>query len=268
LPASQLSLSVTEAYRERLLGLRDSIQALARSTWRAVVIEDLEGTFDQWRTMMTTGVTAAQQEAVRATSGYVTAYLTTELGEPTRGPTLDSTRYVGKTRDGRSVHDGLESPLIGIRLTFKRGGNLEAAFREGLNRAIRMVGEDVMHAGRQSLQDAFVLDERIVGWKRAVRGTCGACAGLADGATSPPGTPLNIHPGCQCVSEAVVKGSPDQYPRPTGQELFLGLTSAQQDAAIGAEAAEKVRSGDISLKDLIAPSPQRKGDDYITQGPV
>lgn len=263
MPAQELSLSVTEAYRESLLALRDRVQALARTTWASVSMDDLEGTFSRWQSLMVTTVTGAQAAAVRSSGAYLSAYIASELSEaPQPSPAIDSTRYVGKTRDGRPLSDALRSPLIGVRREFKRGANLEAAMREGLNRAVRMTGEAVMHAGRQSLLDMIEADERTDGFERSVAGTCAACMALSGKAAD------EVHPGCQCVSQPTVVGVRDRFPLPTGSALFTSMGKAEQDAAIGAAPAEAVRNGEISLEDLVSHARQRKGDDFITQRPL
>jgi hypothetical protein len=68
------------------------------------------------------------------------------------------------------------------------------------------VDVDLMNAGRESLREAMERDDRIEGWQRAVRGTCGACGGDIAVAVSTelPAIPLKVHPYCQCVTEPVV----------------------------------------------------------------
>jgi hypothetical protein len=56
---------------------------------------------------------------------------------------------------------------------------------------------------------------------------------------------------------------------PTGQQIFERKTKAEQDEMLGPEAAERVRSGEASLADLVQESPlDSDQDDFITQAPV
>ena len=72
-----------------------------------------------------------------------------------------------------------------------------------------MVSVDFDHAHRTALLDAIDRDGRFDGWQRAIRGTCGACAALATGPSD--GLLFEVHPGCQCVSEPIVRGrSPEE----------------------------------------------------------
>lgn len=269
MPANRLSLSLTEAYRERCLTLRDSVQALTRATWRTVTMDDLEGSFDQWRTLVATGVAGAQQEVLRATRGYLAAFVTTELGESAQAPPLDSRDYVGKTRDGRDVREALDTAPIGVRVALKRGVGLEPAMRAGLNRALRMVEGSVMHAARSSLNELMEASEDVEGWQRAVRGTCGACMGdiEVEVYTELPGVPLNVHPYCMCMTQPVVVGVPDRFPLATGQQRLAQMTPQEQDRELGPRVAEAVRSGDVALGALVGTSPQKRGEDFITQAP-
>jgi hypothetical protein len=66
----------------------------------------------------------------------------------------------------------------------------------------------------------------------------------------------------------VIPSYNNPFPLPAGVDLFDSLTTQQQDAAIGPEAAELVREGDADLKDFVAHSRQEERDDHITQRPV
>jgi hypothetical protein len=54
---------------------------------------------------------------------------------------------------------------------------------------------------------------------------------------------------------------------PTGTQLFHSLSTQQQEAAVGAEAADLIREG-ADIKDFVAHSRQEERDDHITQRPV
>jgi hypothetical protein len=56
-------------------------------------------------------------------------------------------------------------------------------------------------------------------------------------------------------------------PRPTGLERFAAMSPEEQDAAVGKEAAEKIRTGEISLEELVARDTIH-GERVITQKPL
>lgn len=65
-----------------------------------------------------------------------------------------------------------------------------------------------------------------------------------------------------------------QYPiepraeRPTGQEMFEAKSRQEQDEMLGPEAAELVRSGQITLEDLKGISQNESIPNFLTQRPV
>jgi hypothetical protein len=126
-----------------------------------------------------------------------------------------------------------------------------------------MASVDFDHAHRTALLDVIDRDDRFTGWQRATSGTCGACMALSGDAGD-----FKVHPGCRCVPQPVVADVPDAFPLPSPAELFAAKTKAEQDEALGPEAADKVRSGSIELSDLVATSAIATADDFITQAPV
>lgn len=263
--ASQRSLRVTELYRQRLLLTRARVERDVTERWRALMPEDLDG--GVWIDFAARTVAAAQTEATRATSGYLAAFLTSELGRSTAVLGIDSRRYAGLSRDGRPLAEALSSPIIGTKATLGEGRSTGEAIEFGLLRAKRMVELDTMHAARTALLDAIDADDRFDGWRRAVRGTCGACAGAAAGVSH--GLSFPVHPGCQCVSEPNVRDVPNRFPRPSGAEIFAAKSRDEQDEMLGPESADLVRSGAIELSDLVAHSPLDSDQpNFITQRPV
>jgi hypothetical protein len=262
-PRTKLALSLTDAYRERVQEIHRLLAAQAKLGWSRIDTDDLEASYPQWKALALAACSAAQREAVRVTNGYLTGFLTAELGEFSiaRQPDGD---YIGVYRDGGPIP--LDGPRITVLSLLKRGDSLERAMRAGLDRALRILSTALDHAADQALLEGIDQDERFEGWQRAVRGTCGACLGHATGPSG--GLRFPKHPHCKCVSEPRVAGIRDRFPRPTGKELFAAMTRAEQDEAIGPEVAEKVRAGDVTLAELVGVSHQERGADYITQAPV
>jgi hypothetical protein len=259
--SNPLSLRLTDLYRQRLLVTRQRLEREATVRWPT--IDRLDAT--DWADQLAQVVSRAQTEAARASAGYLSAFASLELRRPVRLQ-IDSAAYAGVSRDGRPLKDALRSPLIGVRARLKEGATSQEALGYGLQRAIRMVSVDFDEAHITALLEAIDRDDRFDGWQRAVRGTCGACLGAATGPSG--GLKWSRHPNCQCVCEPRVRGVPDRFPRLTGAELFASKTKAEQDEALGPEAAEKVRSGAIELSDLVAVSPLATADDFLTQAPV
>jgi hypothetical protein len=110
LPANPRTLQATEAYRRRVIGTRKALQGRAERLWPT--IQQLDDT--AWSAQMAAAVAQSQTEAVRITSGYLGAVLTLETGKRTAPPPIDPSRYAGLTRDGRTLSEAFQSPLIGV----------------------------------------------------------------------------------------------------------------------------------------------------------
>ena len=267
MPVERRSFAVTEAYRARVVAIRDAIdRGIGTRTWPKN-IDDLD---DGWADRQTAAISQAQKAAIRASSGYLTAFLSTEYGERLAGPELDPRPYVGQFVDGRDLREALRSPIIGTLAARKEGLDDAAALQVGLMRAKRMAEAAVMFAARGSLRDGMEADERVEGWERAVAGTCGACMG-ASADRHGPSVAMSVHPNCKCVSEPIVRSSLARYQRDDGNKRFAEMDEAAQDAALGASAAYAVRNGLIELQDLVGresiPGPY-PAPDLLVQRPL
>lgn len=259
MPRSQLSQNLTKAYRRRLDVFRIRVERSAVDRWPTL---DGLGSSD-WIERTAAQVEQAQTEAVRATAGYLAAFLSAELGQHTSGPAIDSAKYAGFGSDGRSLVESLQSPIVGIRAKLKGGSSVTDALAFGLDRAKRQVGMDFDAAHRNALLEAIDADDRFDGQQRVTSGTCGACLALS-------GTPSTaVHPGCKCVSQPRVSGVADLFPVPTGSELFAQKSEAEQNDALGPKAAALVRAGVIELHDLVEHEELDSDQPaFITQRPV
>lgn len=128
---------------------------------------------------------------------------------------------------------------------------------------------------RAGLGDQMVEQPEVIGWRRrAEPGACGACLALADGSIHTPGASMATHPRCRCVTEMVIRGVNDtEWGRPTGQEMFDGMSPTEQDALFlghgGAEKARLLRSGEVAMSDLVSEGSARLGGRrIITETPL
>lgn len=188
-----------------MVGLRNRAQAEARSTWAEVKGADLDGTYQLG--MLTLMVSTMQREAARLSAAYVQAFVSSELGRPINVPMVDA-RQVGKARNGDDLRKALRSPLIDVKVGIRDGKDVRVAIAEGGRTLERVVGLATDTAARESLRLASSDSPYIIGWRRAVKGTCGACMGSADGEVHSADGTLHIHPNCECVAEPVVKAEP------------------------------------------------------------
>jgi hypothetical protein len=257
---------LTDVYRE---GVQDAIQTVKASTrllWSRIPRDrpDLDSEYDTLLGSLVPLVVANQSEAIRLSGGYLAATLTAETGE--RATASVPRDGIGLARDGRPLDVALRSPLILVKSELKQGQTLDRALQLGERRALLMAGLAVDAIAQQALLLGIDEDDRFDGWQRAVRGTCGACLGSATGPDG--GFSFPKHPNCRCVSEPRVRGVRDRFPRPTGAMLFAAMSDDEQDAAVGPKVAEAIRTGSVTLADLVGSSAQAQGDDYLTQAPA
>jgi hypothetical protein len=169
--------------------------------WLGMDWDDLRGSYEPVKARTEKAIRRAQTAAVRLTAGYLGAYLTSELGERVAAPKIRSQDYVGKSFGGLDLTESLQKPLISL-LTANKQGKPDP-MGVGLSALLVNVDLDVKQAARQALADTIEADDRVEGWQRAVRGTCGACAAAAVGLLGPTAA-FKVHPNCQCVQEPLV----------------------------------------------------------------
>lgn len=191
--------NLTDAYRTRVRGLVDNVQGQARELWAGMDMADIDGSFGPIGDRVTTLVATAQRTAVRSSTAYLTAVVANELGKPQRPGATDSSRYVGKSFQGQELRRALDAARI-VTLQAIKAKDPDP-LGQGRRTLLNAIDLNVKAAGRQALQDAMEASRHIDGWRRSVKGTCDACLGLAQESTLPPGTPLDVHPNCECVSE-------------------------------------------------------------------
>lgn len=219
MPAQKRSLAITDRYRRDLAALVRPVERTVRAAWRGLDWADLDRSYLPIHSTAYLSITRAQRDAVNLTAGYLAAYLSSEMGTGQSTPRIPAARYVGRSFTDADLNDALRSPLIRVKVANKE--RQPDPMGTGLKAMVAAVDLDVKGAARRSLRDFMEADDRIVGWRRALSGTCAACAGLAEGAASPAGTPLEVHPSCECVSEGAVNGMRYDAPRNATAEQVI-----------------------------------------------
>jgi hypothetical protein len=253
-------------YRRRLVALRDQLGLRARVEFdRLVRLEDLDGTHAAWVARLDAAAQAAQAAAGRLSIAYLAGFVSAELGR--RIPPALIPVTTGSAA-GKPVADALADTLVTVRVGLADGLGFPDAAARAATRASRLSGELVMHAARGTLATAMQADPRVTGWRRVTSGGCGACLAAASDAVHAADDFIDVHDGCRCSSEPVVRGVPDRVQRPTGQQIFERLSRDQQDALLGEQKARLIRSGDVSFHRLIDTSPMVAQPDVLTERPL
>jgi hypothetical protein len=255
---SRASAAVTDRYRDRLVTLRDRARAEAARAWGEIDPDRID---DSYRPGLLAPVVAAlQREAARTAGGYLKAFVETELGRSVRTPPVDASR-TGRSRSGDSLRAALDAPTIVAKVAISDGLTVADALRRGGQRLDLIVGLAVDTAARDALYAAMVASPYVVGWRRAVGGTCSACTGslAREGvsSTTPLGTVMKQHPNCKCVPEPVVgrrwkfRDNEARPPRPEG----VGPARPGWQDALTEEQVEALNDytlGGYSINDALA----------------
>jgi hypothetical protein len=189
-----------------MVRLRKQGQREAGRLWRQVKADDLDGTFPLGQLELT--VSTLQREAARLSSAYLSTFIASELGEPERPPALS---VWDKAFGGGDLREALRSAVIKTKQAIGEGDDPREATNRNRIVLVNDVGLFIDTAARESLRQGMEQDDRIVGYQRALKGTCGACAGSRSYEAFSPNAPvvqLMYHPNCQCVAEPVVTGQP------------------------------------------------------------
>lgn len=146
----------------------------------------------------------------------------------------------------------------------RRHGNPVLAHRVKRATAERIVDAQLMDAWRSGMVAAMIANPQILGWRRIDHaGACGACFALADGEVHDTAEPFPAHPRCRCIQQPVILGVNDQAASATPAQRWARLTRAEQDAMFdhrgGAQKADLIRSGQVTLAQLIHNEPRRPG---------
>lgn len=146
----------------------------------------------------------------------------------------------------------------------------EAARAATVRRALTMSSA---LAWRQGTGDQVVENPEVTGWRRVANSAaCAVCLALDDGAIHSDDTLFPSHNGCVCGMEPITTYA-DPPRMVTGQERFDRMTADEQDRLLygrgGTKLADKIRSGDISLADLVTRYPRRPGEPPVVgQAPL
>lgn len=273
MPARHASLAITDAYRVRLLLLRNFAAAQVTAAWGSLDIDRLDATFARWLRLALATMTMAQREAAGLSGAYLASYVDSELGRRSPGVPVDPDRYAGRTSDGRPLSKLLIGGLIAAKVAMTNRVGPTQALAMGRARVVRAAHTEVLEASRLALTDAMSEDERVIGWRRVTSDNpCGACLGAADGRIYHDAELPHVHGHCRCTSEPVVRGVKERVQRPTGRQLFDAMSPAQQDHLFagrgGAAKADLIRSGAVSLERLVTTEPQEMGRSLITETPL
>lgn len=271
MPANQASLDEALRYAAEQEAIRAETARRIRNLWLALADDDDTDLRDAAEVFGTLGASIlrdGQAVAVRSSDTYLARYLQLETGEVVNPVGLEPSAFLGVHGTDASVPKALSAAVLRSSLMLlNKGHNFDDALANARRAAGRLVRTEVAHAGRSSL--GWLMGEeapgrpRTTGYRRMTTSpkSCAACLSAA-GATFNTDQAFRYHPGCGCVAVPVVDGVADRVKPPTGREVFEGMSSAEQDRALGVGAAQAVRAG-APLSDFVS-----HDGGYFTQAPL
>lgn len=193
--------SLTEAHRlaQLRIGAR-TIQQL-RAVWNLLDPEDLDGTFEDWLTIVVPIVDNGRAASASLAASYLSGTRVIELGEPFE-PIL-----AGPADRARLATSMLVTGPISIRSNLGRmSSNAAVDIAEARTASAGM--RHVLNAGRETITSTIQADKRAIGYERVSSGNaCDFCSMLEGrGAVySEDSADFEAHDGCGCTAEPVYR---------------------------------------------------------------
>lgn len=270
MPANATAAGITEAYRRRVVMLRDAATSTVARQLETIDLDQdparLRAAYEQWSDDTARLVRAVQVDAAQTTTAYLRGYLAaSEVSATWDGPdTLDD--HVGRDLRGRPLHDAMRSPWIAVLWQLANGARRESAVSTGVAYAARTSRGAVMGTSRSVLDAGMAAEPSVSGWRRVTATeACLACLALSD-TVAPAGRSMQIHDACRCTAEPVLRGVRERVRRPTGSERIEQMSDGELAELLagrgGAAKAAAIRERGLAAAVTVQP------DGLITETPL
>lgn len=197
------SEAVTAGYQRTLRGLAGRLAVVLGVAWDQMDSPTPEAT-EEWLRRVVPFVLAAQTSAVVLSDAYLSLYIRHETGRIAPPRALDASQVIGvRARGGTPLENVYARPVGFVSAAVGGGMALEEAKSAERWRLDRNAQTDVTLAAREARRQ-WGEDESVVGYRRVVTGGCALCASASDGIYQSDAL-MPIHPGCDCVTEPVLR---------------------------------------------------------------
>lgn len=172
--------------------------------WRGVDVDDPASValFARAGTAM---VTAAQQQAVVLSDGYVAAYTSVTLGRRVSPVGVTAGPLLGRTTAGRPIGEVLTRAAITARVTRAAGGKTADMRQAGTNLLNRRLGTEIQETARGGLYEAMDASPHVSRFAVITGPTrCPTCASIAAQGPRAVGSQVKFHDHCRCILQPVV----------------------------------------------------------------
>lgn len=271
MPATRQALRLEDEYGRRVGRLWRRVARTVLAQFDGLDSANLRSAFATFVAGATATVELGQLEAQRLAAAFVEQYVEVEASRAFRAaPTGDG--ITGTTRAGDSLRLALTGATGMAWRALGTGRPVGMALAIARAQVARTVSQAVSSAADRELEhQAERQPVLMTGWERVPAGdACIACLADTGGDPRPWSESMLEHPHGDCVRSPVLVGVPERVARPTGDELFRGLSRAQQEATFrhaGAEKAALIRAGEASLADFVVRDRTAAGT-VITEAPL
>jgi hypothetical protein len=254
--ASRRTLALEQVVRQQQADLARAVSRQVAAIVRSTPPDDLRAGLATSIGTAAAVIERAQKRAQLLSAALVRQKVTLEVGRtlPARGIDPD---VAGTTIDGRPVEKALGGVGPTVFLALASGRAYSQAVQFGAARAAAVAATETADAGRREVAAwAAASPKALSGWVWVVStdGGCAACLGLADNELHPWDELMESHPWCTCLRSPEVAGAPDTITRPTGADIYAGMTPTQQAGTFhtaGIEKAALLAGGSIVLADMV-----------------
>lgn len=230
---------LTEAHRLAQLRIGVNVIAALHAAWPLLDINDLDGTFYRWLTVVAPLIRAQRARSATLAGNYLTAFRALELG-------------VGDTTAQLVLADELDMAALTTSLLVTGPARIKAniartvpapkaaSIAEAASAAAAM--RHALNGGRETITRTVESDRKALGWARATSGkTCHFCAMLASRGPVYRGHDtgdFQAHDHCSCTVEPVYRHDADW---PGGARRYQELWQSSTAGLSGDDARNAFR---------------------------
>lgn len=217
-------------------------------------------------------VASGQLEAQQAAAGFVASFLEAE-GEAAARRTV-AAEVAGVNSDDVPLVRLLRASLgNGVFNMLRSGHSASEAVRYAAHAVSRLADAEVAAAADREVAHQGEDDRKVEGWMWVLTGgeNCAACLARADGRLRSMDEPFPRHPHCDCIRSIRLTNDPQTLEHPTGEELFNQMSperQARQFRTAGAEKAEMVRNGTLTLAEMVEVERHSGWRTIVTEKPL
>lgn len=266
-------LALEQIVRQRQVALARSTSLTVAGIIRSADTGDMRTSLQRAITSAAAAVEVGQRRAQGLTAAFVRTKVTAEIGRTIDAAGI-SPRIAGTTTDGRSLVDALGAVGPTVFVAMSTGRSASAALDYGAAGAARLASTEVMDAARREVDaQAGAAPDLFPGWVWVVgsEGGCAGCLGSADGDTHPWDELMESHPWCTCIRSPEVAGAPQEVARPTGADIYAGLSPQQQAETFhsaGDAKAALVAAGLVTIGQFVQRSESHDWRGIVSERPL